>query len=170
MGTHCRNISLQHWLGSSVPFYLYGISCIGGIIFIYIFVPETRGKTSEEIAEKFERWYLCYSIFVNKINIFCFGFKNKALRYTPRYISFLHQAFFANAKDTNMIKTIANGYVPWLACKKCQGKNNKLIFFKCGLPFYHNLFPFSKLGTHTGRTSLMNIMIIYILATFSLQF
>ncbi|XP_071743542.1 facilitated trehalose transporter Tret1 [Lepeophtheirus salmonis] len=40
--------------GPYVPFYLYGIVCIFGFVFIYIFLPETQGKTQEDTARSFE--------------------------------------------------------------------------------------------------------------------
>ena len=36
-----------------VPFFLYGSVCVFGFVFIYIFLPETHGKTSEETAKSF---------------------------------------------------------------------------------------------------------------------
>lgn len=40
-------------LGPFVPFFLYGSVCVFGFVFIYIFLPETHGKTSEETAKSF---------------------------------------------------------------------------------------------------------------------
>ena len=31
------------------PFFVYGVMCIALIIFMWLFVPETKGKTLEEI-------------------------------------------------------------------------------------------------------------------------
>ena len=45
---------LQDSFGLSAPFFLYGSVCVFGLIFIYIFLPETRGKTYEETAMEFE--------------------------------------------------------------------------------------------------------------------
>ena len=45
---------LQDRFGLSAPFFLYGSVCVAGLIFIYIFLPETRGKTYEETAMEFE--------------------------------------------------------------------------------------------------------------------
>ena len=45
---------LQDSFGLSAPFFLYGTVCVFGLIFIYIFLPETRGKTYEETAMEFE--------------------------------------------------------------------------------------------------------------------
>ncbi|XP_059089898.1 facilitated trehalose transporter Tret1-2 homolog isoform X2 [Tigriopus californicus] len=36
-----------------VPFFLYGSVCVFGFIFIFIFLPETHGKTAEETAKAF---------------------------------------------------------------------------------------------------------------------
>ncbi len=46
-----KDISTQ--LGMCVPFFLYGAVCVFGFIFIYIFLPETRGRTPEETARAF---------------------------------------------------------------------------------------------------------------------
>jgi hypothetical protein len=40
-------------LGLCAPFFFYGGVCIFGLVFIYIFLPETRGKTYEETAQSF---------------------------------------------------------------------------------------------------------------------
>ena len=40
-------------LGPFVPFFMYGSVCVFGFVFIYIFLPETHGKTSEETAKSF---------------------------------------------------------------------------------------------------------------------
>jgi hypothetical protein len=40
-------------LGPFVPFFLYGSVCLFGFVFIYIFLPETHGKTAEETAKSF---------------------------------------------------------------------------------------------------------------------
>ena len=45
---------IQDELGLSAPFFFYGSVCIFGLVFIYIFLPETRGKTYEETAQSFE--------------------------------------------------------------------------------------------------------------------
>jgi len=45
---------IQDELGLSAPFFIYGSVCIFGFVFIYIFLPETRGKTYEETAQSFE--------------------------------------------------------------------------------------------------------------------
>ena len=39
--------------GISVPFFIYGSVCLFGFVFIYVFLPETRGKTPEETAKAF---------------------------------------------------------------------------------------------------------------------
>ena len=45
---------LQDSFGLSAPFFLYGCVCVFGLIFIFIFLPETRGKTYEETAMEFQ--------------------------------------------------------------------------------------------------------------------
>lgn len=45
---------IQDELGLSAPFFFYGSVCIFGFFFIYIFLPETRGKSYEETAQSFE--------------------------------------------------------------------------------------------------------------------
>ena len=48
-------LSLTHWLTSHGAYYLYaGIAFIGWLSF-YIFLPETKGKTLEEIEVLFDR-------------------------------------------------------------------------------------------------------------------
>ena len=44
---------LQDSLGHAAPFFLYGGVCLFGLVFIFIFLPETRGKTPEETAQSF---------------------------------------------------------------------------------------------------------------------
>ena len=44
---------LQESLGHAAPFFLYGGVCLFGLVFIFIFLPETRGKTPEETAQNF---------------------------------------------------------------------------------------------------------------------
>ena len=39
--------------GLSAPFFIYGSVCLFGFIFIYVCLPETRGKTPEETAKAF---------------------------------------------------------------------------------------------------------------------
>merc|ERR1719192_555196 len=46
---------LQDSLGHAAPFFLYGGICLFGLVFIFIFLPETRGKTPEETAQNFLR-------------------------------------------------------------------------------------------------------------------
>jgi len=45
---------IQSSLGLAAPFYMYGGVCVFGLIFIFIFLPETRGKTYEETAMEFQ--------------------------------------------------------------------------------------------------------------------
>jgi SP family xylose:H+ symportor-like MFS transporter len=40
---------LQHWLGAAGTFWLYGVICLAGFLFVLLCVPETKGKTLEEI-------------------------------------------------------------------------------------------------------------------------
>ena len=44
---------LQESLGHAAPFFLYASFSAGGLVFIFIFLPETRGKTPEETAQNF---------------------------------------------------------------------------------------------------------------------
>ena len=44
---------LQDFLGHAAPFFIYGGVCLFGLVFIYIFLPETRGKTPEQTAGEF---------------------------------------------------------------------------------------------------------------------
>lgn len=42
-------------------FLLYGLMGVMAVIFIYFFVPETKGQSLEEIDQQFSRkWYVCY--------------------------------------------------------------------------------------------------------------
>ena len=40
---------LQHWLGAAGTFWLYGVICLAGFLFVLLRVPETKGKSLEEI-------------------------------------------------------------------------------------------------------------------------
>ncbi len=40
---------LNHWLGTALAFWIYGGICILGASFIFIALPETKGKTLEQI-------------------------------------------------------------------------------------------------------------------------
>lgn len=41
-------------------FLLYGLMGVMAVIFIYFFVPETKGQSLEEIDQQFSRkWYVC---------------------------------------------------------------------------------------------------------------
>jgi len=42
---------LNKWLGHAGVFWLYGIICVGGFVFIFLRLPETKGKTLEEIEQ-----------------------------------------------------------------------------------------------------------------------
>lgn len=46
-----KDIYIQ--LGPSAPFFIYGSVCVFGFIFIFLFLPETHGKTAEETAKSF---------------------------------------------------------------------------------------------------------------------
>ena len=43
---------LNDWLQAAGTFWLYGIICLLGAVFIYRFLPETKGKTLEEIENE----------------------------------------------------------------------------------------------------------------------
>ena len=45
---------LQEQLGLAAPFFLYGGVCVFGLLFVFVFLPETRGKTYEETALEFQ--------------------------------------------------------------------------------------------------------------------
>ena len=45
---------VQTLLGLAAPFYFYGSVCLLGLLFVFIFVPETRGRTFQEIGGEFE--------------------------------------------------------------------------------------------------------------------
>ena len=45
---------LQSWLGAAGTFWLYGVICLAGFLFVLLLVPETKGKTLEEIEAYFE--------------------------------------------------------------------------------------------------------------------
>ncbi len=47
---------LNDAFGASGTFWLYGIICVVGLIFIYKKLPETKGKTLEEIESEIIRW------------------------------------------------------------------------------------------------------------------
>ena len=40
---------LEAWIGFSGVMYLYGVGTMAGVIFYYIYLPETEGKTLEQI-------------------------------------------------------------------------------------------------------------------------
>jgi hypothetical protein len=44
---------LQDSLGHAAPFFFYGGVCLFGLVFIFFFLPETRGRTPEETAQNF---------------------------------------------------------------------------------------------------------------------
>ena len=48
-------LDLQDSLGHAAPFFFYGGVCLFGLVFIFIFLPETRGKTPEETAAAFQQ-------------------------------------------------------------------------------------------------------------------
>ena len=45
---------IQTSLGLAAPFFMYGSVCLLGLVFIFIFLPETRGRTFEETALEFQ--------------------------------------------------------------------------------------------------------------------
>ncbi len=44
-------LSLTEWIGRSFTFWLYGIISIGTWIFVYYLVPETKGRSLEDIQQ-----------------------------------------------------------------------------------------------------------------------
>jgi hypothetical protein len=40
---------LNHWLGMAGTFWIYGAICMAGFLFVLARVPETKGKTLEQI-------------------------------------------------------------------------------------------------------------------------
>ena len=48
-------VDVQDSLGHAAPFYFYGGVSLAGGLFIFIFLPETRGKTPEETAAAFQQ-------------------------------------------------------------------------------------------------------------------
>ena len=47
-------LSLVHGLGASYTFWIYAVMCVLGIIFVYRLVPETKGKSLEEIGVRWK--------------------------------------------------------------------------------------------------------------------
>ena len=45
---------IQSSLGFAAPFFMYGSVCLLGTVFIFVFLPETRGRTFEETASEFQ--------------------------------------------------------------------------------------------------------------------
>ena len=50
---------LQDSLSRATPFFIYGGVCLFGLVFIYTFLPETRGKSPEETAKLFGSGRCC---------------------------------------------------------------------------------------------------------------
>ena len=46
--------NIQTSLGLAAPFYLFGVSCVLGLTFVFIFVPETKGRTPQELRQEFK--------------------------------------------------------------------------------------------------------------------
>ena len=45
---------IQFYFGMGAPFFMYGSVCVFGLVFIFIFLPETRGKSYDETALEFQ--------------------------------------------------------------------------------------------------------------------
>ena len=45
---------IQYYFGMGAPFFMYGCVCVFGLVFIFIFLPETRGKSYDETALEFQ--------------------------------------------------------------------------------------------------------------------
>ncbi|MBE9009936.1 sugar porter family MFS transporter [Pseudanabaenaceae cyanobacterium LEGE 13415] len=48
-------LSLTEWIGRSWTFWLYGIISVGAWLFVYYLVPETKGRSLEEIQQHWNR-------------------------------------------------------------------------------------------------------------------
>lgn len=48
-------LTLTEKLGKSGAFWLYGIICLAGILFCYLYVPETKGRSLESIEESLKK-------------------------------------------------------------------------------------------------------------------
>jgi MFS family permease len=46
---------LNSWLGSAGSFFTYGAICLAGAVFVFFLVPETKGRTLEELETKTTR-------------------------------------------------------------------------------------------------------------------
>lgn len=46
---------INHALGSAGSFFTYGVICFAGAVFVFLFVPETKGRTLEEIEAQATR-------------------------------------------------------------------------------------------------------------------
>ena len=44
---------LNRWAGASGTFWIFGVICVSGFLFIWKFLPETKGKTLEQIEQEF---------------------------------------------------------------------------------------------------------------------
>lgn len=47
--------SLTHTLGNYGTFWLFSALCFFGVVFIYFYLPETKGKTLEKIQEELNK-------------------------------------------------------------------------------------------------------------------
>jgi SP family arabinose:H+ symporter-like MFS transporter len=43
---------LNAWLGPAVTFWLYAVICVAGFVFIKLKLPETKGKSLEQIERE----------------------------------------------------------------------------------------------------------------------
>jgi len=44
---------LNRWIGAAGTFWLYGGICLAGSVFVHVYIPETKGKTLEQIEKDF---------------------------------------------------------------------------------------------------------------------
>ena len=58
---------MEHEIGMGHMFYIFALVCVLGGLFVYFFVPETKGKTLEDVEEYYRQ--LCYGDDYDDLNI-----------------------------------------------------------------------------------------------------